>query len=1104
MNTKRKGLWAVVIALVAGLICLVVFLLSRGLSPPTVEKPTKLSPHSEAKRAEKSLPLPGSRTAETPEQARTSFGVLLWPGMTGRAMNYSRQILSWMKEWGFDAGFVTVERDGSGGESSSAFPADVAENTWTFSEVSSRLNAMVVADGDLSDSQALALKEYLMSGGWVIVPSPEDGGASSEVEELLQLKPSRSATLMAPEEPQSESPLGAEEVRVLTSHPLLSGVAMGSWLEWTGPPGQALYSKVDEALPLLCFRRPELPAMRLIPFGEGGVVHWNFPLRPGPLIEEIELKAFLGDTLTWLWGRATWAEPVEKGGTALGIVRKKDGTPIPAAKVTAKVFSESGEAAQTLETTSSEDGKFSLSVFNNAIYWVKADAEGYYQANMYLLARPQQKEGVQIEVLMEPEGSIFGQAYYGPREDHPAVGISVTLAPNCRISSAWEKETVTDGNARFSFNHLPAAQTFYLIAKAEGWMGLQEAPVPLEGGYSEVDVHLESLVGANGTTTNAVTGAPVSGAEVLARPWQDEGARFLFLHALTVETTSGTDGNFVLMLPCGHWRVTAEAQGFTAMPKNPGAFDVSVSESRSPEPPEIVVELCPDAALFGTVFTSSGKPAPRAKVTVDSGTITWADDKGCYKTAPLRPAFVVTPRSPGFNVGAEWKNESASGLCSFELTGSSNSYAELLQGASPLDLHLQAPATKQGLAVVFGTVLDENGEQASSSEIELAEPSRSPGPWSFCAAPLKKTLSGADGEFQFLHVGKGLWLIRARKERTSPGGKCLLLGEKWQTLVEDVPVPSVQVRLSKAYIRGRVQEADGSSMRNRYLDFSLTLHTGHEGVQELFLGEYGEFTLFPPRRAVLTRPSSTAMYRRWAEKRWPYPPGVKVAVPWEKPDLPEEGYVRLSVRSREGLTADLGNIQWGEESLVVSLPRRGRVRGQVIDADTRNPIADAGIGASYAGRYFKGGVTDGSGMFSLSNMPAGFCEVGVHVDGYWHRRKRVEVIEAGEVYLELEIWTYWTIRGRLLLKDTGDPVVTEVRTRHGTYVSGRDGRFAISVPAKKGEIAFWYEFTIPLEGSGLKAVSSRVEYNPFAREIDVGDVYVEKENELNSDGGEVK
>lgn len=113
MNTKRKGLLAVVIAAAAGLICLVAFLVLRGPSQPTAKKPTQISSESESNRPEKPISSPSSPSRQGKQIARTSFGVLVWPGMTGRAMNHSRQILSWMKGWRFDAGFVTVARGGS-------------------------------------------------------------------------------------------------------------------------------------------------------------------------------------------------------------------------------------------------------------------------------------------------------------------------------------------------------------------------------------------------------------------------------------------------------------------------------------------------------------------------------------------------------------------------------------------------------------------------------------------------------------------------------------------------------------------------------------------------------------------------------------------------------------------------------------------------------------------------------------------------------------------------------------------------------------------------------------------------------------------------------
>ena len=1110
MNTKRKGLLAVVIAVAAGLICVVVFLLFRGPSSPTVEKPTRISPDSEAKHAEKSLPLPGSRTAERAEQARTSFGVLVWPGMTGRAMNYSRQILSWMKEWGFDAGFVTVERGGGSGQPTSpALPADVAANVWTLSEVSSKLNAVVLADGDLGDSQAVELKEYLISGGWVIMPSPEDGGASAEVEELLQLKPSRSETLVAPEDPQSESPLGAEEVRVLTSHPVLSGIEPGSWLEWTGPAGKALYSKVDEALPLLCFRRPDLPAMRLIPFGEGGVVHWNFAIRPGPLIEEMELKSFLGQTVTWLWGRATWAKPVEKEGTVPGIVRKKDGTPIPTAKVTAKVFSESGEVAQTVETTSSEDGEFSLLLFDNAIYWVKANAEGYYQANLYLLSRPHEKEGEQIEVLMEPEGSIFGHAYYGPGEDHPAVGISVTLAPNCRISSAWEKETLTDANARFSFDHLPAAQTFYLIAKAEGWMAMEEAPVPLDGGGLEIDVHLQSPTRVEGIAVNIVTEQSLPGVQIVARA-RASGIRHLFGDALAQTAISDQDGRFTLFLLPAYWDYSEYVPGFASMRSGGG---VKVSYSGESEPSELRLYFCPAAPLHGRIFRSSGEFAPGAKVT--AGVIEYyADEKGQYRTAPVTPA--IRGGYAEFRVRADWNGESGWRNAIFAFANVHGTervepgidhYETLLAGGFPIDIHLKPsePKPEPSGTTIAGVVLDESGRTVSSAVVDLAEPSVATNDSvPFVVFPRKKTRSDSDGKFEFTAVKEGLWLVRGQDRVAQPSGSdSLYWGEKWLIVSEDTPVSGLQVRLEKAYVRGKVVSADGTPSRNRYVSFGLTFHTGWSQGLGLHLGEDGDFNLFPSREpgrfGVLTLPPLTP-YKQWADEEVKLRnPKAEALIPWEDRDLPGEGYVRVSPEI-QSLPLQPLDVRLGEESLVIALPAMGSVRGRVVDARTGRPIGGANASIHHEGKWLPRKTTDSEGAFSFDSAPLGPCTLFVNASGYYlPYHEEIEVVEEQEYYIEVNLGTYYIIRGRLRLKETGELLLyAEIHTKDGRRIT-QNGTFVLQVP-REGN-GGRYPFTVvpiilPGMKPGLKSVDVVAPPPASAEhEVDIGDIYVEREEQ---------
>jgi len=1143
MSFKRKGLLGF---LVVGLFCLmcVLILIFFPREPSERESDRRSREKHVARSGSAERKVPASRTSlqGASAEGRRSFAVLVSRGMSGRLLNYSRQILSWMKEWGFDCGFVTVQGSDGQEEASPALPRDVADTAWSLSEASSKLNAIVVADGDLGASQAAPLKEYIMAGGWLIVSSPEDGGPSAEVEELLQLKPSRSATLMAPEEPQWESPLGAEEVRVLVSHPLASAFDVGSWLEWTGPPGKVLYSKGDEALPLLCFARPELPAVRLVPFGDGGVVHWNFPMRPGPLIEETDLKSLLGNTLSWLWGRASWTEPLEKEGSASGIVRRKNGEVLSGAKVTAQVYAEWGEPTESLEAISSAEGNFSLPILDPAIYWVKAKAEGYYQADLYLLARPEGAKDEQIEVLMLPEASIFGHAYYGPGEDHPAVAISVILAPNCRISPALGSETATDNSGYFSFDHLPGAQTFHLIARTDGWLGMQEAPVPLEGESREVDIHLETPIDVNGVTMNTATGQSLPGIEVLAKPQPGEGAKFLFANALTQRTTSDQEGKFVLKLLPGHWSLIGQAAGFSAMLKsNRGRFnDVAVLESGEIDPSKIVVELCPHAVLHGTVFASSGKPAPEAKVTVCSPESYgsnlrrvleyWTDDEGRYQTDPVRP-ILAEAHDPAFEVTAEWRDESGYTYPSFLLAKaggsrpeqSKGSYVELLEGMCPLDIHLkpQEPESEYRGQRVSGTVLGAAGEPVGFAVVDLAW--ASPGGAGFSAYPQKKAISDPQGKFEFLGVNNGFWLIRARKKvRDAEGKLSLLWGETWQAIVDEVPVSSLEVKLSEAYIHGRALRADGAPVRDRYASFSLTFHTGCQERLGIFLEEDGGFALFPCGYAVLTRPSIAAWReaqqgkREKSRERGGHPNDAvidamlaeqrfhQMLILWKRHDLPTEGYASLTANI-DGVRMELGCVKLGEESLTVTLPPEGAVRGRVVDADTGNPIPHAYVSEYRENRGLTYCKSDSQGRFSFIKLDSGSCTLLAMQRGYWSRPKQVEVLEGEEVYVEIELWAYWTIRGRLLLEETGEPIVAEIYTKDGVYTSKPDGTFAILAMASSDPRALRldrYGFTVAPEGTGLKPFRKVVKRDPWVREVDVGDILVEREREQGEEGGE--
>jgi hypothetical protein len=80
-----------------------------------------------------------------------------------------------------------------------------------------------------------------------------------------------------------------------------------------------------------------------------------------------------------------------------------------------------------------------------------------------------------------------------------------------------------------------------------------------------------------------------------------------------------------------------------------------------------------------------------------------------------------------------------------------------------------------------------------------------------------------------------------------------------------------------------------------------------------------------------------------------------------------------------------------------------------------------------------------------------------------------------------------------LLRETGEPLRAEVHSGEEKYATRPDGSFAISVPW-----AGWargHAFSVPLEGTGLKSVDKVIKYDPYVREIAVGDIYVEREEE---------
>jgi len=190
--------------------------------------------------------------------------------------------------------------------------------------------------------------------------------------------------------------------------------------------------------------------------------------------------------------------------------------------------------------------------------------------------------------------------------------------------------------------------------------------------------------------------------------------------------------------------------------------------------------------------------------------------------------------------------------------------------------------------------------------------------------------------------------------------------------------------------------------------------------------------------------------------------------------------------------------------LVVAFAPQGAVKGHVTDAGTGRPIPHVIVFARQKDRDVGGLRADDDGVFWFPELPVGACTLTSAKSGvYWANSKEIEVVEGGEVNVEIELWKHRIIRGRLLLKETGQPLVAEIHILDwpAECVSGRDGRFTLSLFPQEGRSDERYFLIVSLEGTGLRSLKKAVEA-VGGREIDVGDIYLERQEEGSEASGE--
>ncbi|MDP2898310.1 MAG: carboxypeptidase-like regulatory domain-containing protein, partial [bacterium] len=286
---------------------------------------------------------------------------------------------------------------------------------------------------------------------------------------------------------------------------------------------------------------------------------------------------------------------------------------------------------------------------------------------------------------------------------------------------------------------------------------------------------------------------------------------------------------------------------------------------------------------------------------------------------------------------------------------------------------------------------------------------------------------------------------------------------------------------------------DGRPARNQGAGFSLTTNAGSRLSHTLISGEGGEFTLLPGENTVLDRPSGRTAYDGSVEKIWKEQ-WRQPSAPWEEGGLPPRGYVRLSVLMYTNMGFDVGDIPWGKEDALVSLPPFGIIRGWVLDGETGRPVPGAGVG------FFPGGPgqplcrSDEQGMFSFTDVVSGRWTLYASDASFWGRCKDVELGEGEQVDVEIDLWKYYTFTGRVLDRETGQPVSALISFGGRTWVTEPDGSFAIAMDSD------YYYATKPSflikPADGILSPTKRVfRPDPHLIELDLGDIYLEKEQQ---------
>jgi protocatechuate 3,4-dioxygenase beta subunit len=781
---------------------------------------------------------------------------------------------------------------------------------------------------------------------------------------------------------------------------------------------------------------------------------------------EYEAKTVPGISLAAGATRSGVVVVLQRGLSLAGVVKDQDGKPVPGAEVNLNQertfqagrggiqarFSVGGGPESRPRATSGPDGRFEFRGLSAGDYGVSARKAGYSDA---VAAQVKVAYGVEpVELVLEPGAAISGMVV--DPSGQPAEGYFVQVRTRGETMGGPPRggpREPTGPDGFFHIDGLTAGNPYELIVLGPDGPGPRKEGVTAPADGIELVVPGRGRI--SGRVVDAQSGGPVSDFEISVNPDRSgRGGGGMVVRMVGPgggrrrgsgqnEQIHSDDGSFVLEdIGPGTWEVNVEAKGYQAA----RVGGISVEGGRTKDGVE--VRMTHGSAIRGRVVDGrSGRPVPNARVSAEpagggprppmlalfgeeGGIVTDAD--GLFEIDGLTPGrYLVEARH------AEYSEAS--------------SVVEVKEGLAATELRMHAGGA------LGGTVLAETRRPLSGARVALSPAGDGGrGPLRMLMGDDQVAVSDENGRFRFDHLNAGRYRVTAmlRDRSTPPVDVALQPNEARDDLVLTLNAGAT----IRGIVSGLPQAARaGVNVTANAPDFFSMTRTAADGSFELSGVPAGPVTLRAQTGDFLGGGSL-----RTASAQVNVPEGqLEVAaeivfevgftlsgrvtrgsepVPDAMVNAVQRGLGRTSAARTdaagfyqlEGLPEGVYNVNVqgggaraqevtvsGDATLDLVIPV-ARIAGIVVDATTKQPLADAVVQAEAPGAsgtsvsvvigpggggmmMGRGATTDSTGRFVLEDLEPQTYSLTVRKAGFEFEKRDVIAAEQGADSLVLEL-----------------------------------------------------------------------------------------------------